>query len=341
MANVKVYFEKQGSGRLCGVHCLNSLLQCPVFTQADLNKYGSDLDKEEAALLAADPSKAPPPRTMTISSLSNQPKSDNVDSTGYFSLSVLERALKSKYGYTVENASRREILNEIKNEGFQNHDGFVIHLRDHWFTARNVNGTWFFLDSLKDGPEIVTEKDLWGTLQGLIQSGNHVFVIRGGRLPTTPPNVRYLAPNQFYLPSAEIHKQSASGGSVSFAVSTEKKTTDWGTLGQGQSLSAKPTDEDNSLQAAIAASLMQSVPSEPEPDAGPSVVTVMVRCVAGRKVRRFSIESPLSLLWQWIWQWMPSGRVLQSPGIKISSDQLEPEIGTVMNGGDQVMFNLV
>ena len=30
-----VYWEKQGSDRLCGVHCLNSLLQGPFFDEVN------------------------------------------------------------------------------------------------------------------------------------------------------------------------------------------------------------------------------------------------------------------------------------------------------------------
>ena len=325
MAETKVYFEKQGGDRLCGVHCLNALLQGPVFTQADLNKFAAELDKEESSLLVSE-QKNQQPRSMTISSLSNRPQSHNVDDTGNFSLGVLEKALKSRFGLVVENAARRDIIQSISREGFKSHDGFVIHLRDHWFSARAIPNPsysgvreWYFLDSLKNGPQPVTENDLWGTIQGLIQSGNNVFTISGGRLPlpisssTKPPVLRA---HQFYLTRKEIKDRLALTNAVDtgegspststpFQVVDPKKQkveTDWSKLGQGQSLSTsgrsvQDTSASDDLAKALAESMKDAPISEPIPEPSSdeppnSIVQLMVRFPSGsRQVRKFSLTN--------------------------------------------------
>ena len=47
----RVYFEKQGKDNLCGLHCINALLQGPVFDEISLSQIAQALDKEEAELL--------------------------------------------------------------------------------------------------------------------------------------------------------------------------------------------------------------------------------------------------------------------------------------------------
>jgi ataxin-3 len=338
MSDLRVYFEKQVD-RLCGVHCLNSLLQGPIFSQSELNKYAAELDKEESALFVADPNQPKPPRSMTISSLSNRPKSHNVDDTGYFSLGVLEKALLSKYNLSVENAARRDIIQQINRDGFESHDGFVIHLRDHWFSARaipnpNYPGVreWFFLDSLKPGPIPITENDLWGTLQGLIQSGDgFVFVVTGGRLPFPMQSSAkpVLRANQFYLTREEIKKRQQQGeasngdqGSYNFTVVDPKAKqpviTDWSKLGSGHSLSGQAlparSPEDDELQRAIQASMRsnskQMVPPEPsssEPSS--NLTTVLVRFPSGqRHVRKFALnKDTVEGLFGWLESLSPEG----------------------------------
>lgn len=50
----KVYFEKQSNDRLCGVHCLNNLLQGPFFDAVDLSEIALRLDEIESSLIKSD-----------------------------------------------------------------------------------------------------------------------------------------------------------------------------------------------------------------------------------------------------------------------------------------------
>ena len=361
MSETKVYFEKQGGDRLCGVHCLNSLLQGPIFTQVDLNKFAAELDKEESALLTAE-QKASQPRSMTISSLSNRPQSHNVDDTGNFSLGVLEKALKSRYSLVVENAARRDIIQSINRDGFEAHDGFVIHLRDHWFSARAIPNPsypgvreWYFLDSLKSGPQPVSENDLWGTIQGLIQSGSNVFSVSGGRLPLpiiSSPKPPVLRAHQFYLTRKEIKDRLALPESVagddgspstSFQVVDPKKPkleTDWSKLGQGQSLSTtRPSQDDDHLAAALAQSLKDAPISEPDPEPcsdepASSIVQLMVKFPSGsRQIRKFLI-SKSTFQDVYVWLKFVAAKSI-SPPILLDEFAL---VGTMDKRGTKIVF---
>lgn len=50
-APVLLYHEKQVAS-LCGVHCLNTLLQGPTFTEMDLSQHALTLDQQERAFMA-------------------------------------------------------------------------------------------------------------------------------------------------------------------------------------------------------------------------------------------------------------------------------------------------
>ena len=49
-----VYFEKQYNDRLCGLHCINSLLQGPYFDAVSLAEITQKLDELEKQLYAED-----------------------------------------------------------------------------------------------------------------------------------------------------------------------------------------------------------------------------------------------------------------------------------------------
>lgn len=313
MSDLRVYFEKQGADRLCGVHCLNSLAQGPFFTQVDLNKLAAELDKEESALLAADPNKPKPPRSMTISSLASRPGSHNVDDTGNFSLGVLEKALGSRFGLEVQNAARKDIIQKINREGLDAHDGFVVNLKEHWFSARAFPNAsypgvreWFFLDSLKPGPIQVTENDLWGTLQGIMQSGGSVFVLTEGKLPETgkkPSSA--LRSNQFFLSREEIKQLHNNTPQSSSTAERKEITTDWSKMGSGNTLGSGSVESRQKILRIEKQETEKNIILKPEPSESVSVdkvATILVRTSLGtREVRRFALENDtLSDLGKWI-----------------------------------------
>lgn len=79
MKEKMIYWEKQDSDQMCGMHCLNSILQGPIFNEIDLAELGAVLDQRERNLLGGESMQT------------------NVNDSGYFSFQVLVEAM-SKIG---------------------------------------------------------------------------------------------------------------------------------------------------------------------------------------------------------------------------------------------------
>ena len=47
-----IYFEKQGADMMCGVHCINALLQGPYFDEVSMSNIALSLDAKEQKLMA-------------------------------------------------------------------------------------------------------------------------------------------------------------------------------------------------------------------------------------------------------------------------------------------------
>ena len=47
-----IYFEKQGRDMMCGVHCINALLQGPYFDEVTMSNIALALDQREKDLMA-------------------------------------------------------------------------------------------------------------------------------------------------------------------------------------------------------------------------------------------------------------------------------------------------
>jgi Ataxin-3 len=45
-----VYWEKQADDKLCGLHCINSVLQAPVYDEITLSQIGINLENDEVEL---------------------------------------------------------------------------------------------------------------------------------------------------------------------------------------------------------------------------------------------------------------------------------------------------
>ena len=95
----RIYFEKQSKDRLCGLHCLNSLLQGPFFDIVSLTEIALELDKEESLLL-----------NKTASSVH-----ENVDPDGNYNIQVLTRAL-TIYKSNIIPMKASKVINMVSNE---------------------------------------------------------------------------------------------------------------------------------------------------------------------------------------------------------------------------------
>lgn len=324
-----VYWEQQGADLLCGVHCLNSLLQGPVYSATDLAAIAGQLDEEEARLIGLAPGDAG--------------ASQNVDASGNFSIGVLERALQRAHsGVQVINMQRSDVKSQVLSNP-ESEGGFICNLHDHWYTVRKVGAKWYNLNSLRQGaPTEISEFHLASFLLSVSETGWTIFVIRGPPLPE-PIRRPMMTSHQFYLDASQIaakHKEfedkerremdeaqrigggggdagdGDSGSAPAFTViapsgSKKPEQTDWAKLGAGQTLSgtasaaAAPAPvDDPDLAAAIAASMGDLASSLEPPVAEPPTgegMAIQVRQPSGKKLsRRFAWEHTLVEVCKWL-----------------------------------------
>ncbi|KAG8779727.1 hypothetical protein FRC12_023886 [Ceratobasidium sp. 428] len=161
-----IYHERQEPGSMmCGQHALNSLLQGNYFTAPDLASIAKELDELE----------------QNVTEGSQSRRSTNMDDTGYFSVQVLENALRNTFGLTLTRWRSQEM------RVFQSHPdnqlAFVLNLEQHWFTLRRFGhkhgkGFWFNLNSFLSAPEWVGSTYLGMVLEQAEREGYSVFVVR-------------------------------------------------------------------------------------------------------------------------------------------------------------------
>ncbi|KAF8893769.1 Josephin-domain-containing protein [Infundibulicybe gibba] len=237
-----IYHEKQQEGSmLCAQHALNSLLQGHYFTAPDLSDIARGLDDLEES----------------YDDSNSGGTSTNMDDTGFFSIQVLENALKV-WG-----------LNLIRWRGeemrpFQDHPqtqlAFILNLEQHWFTLRrfgsadsgvdsNEGGHWFNLNSSLPNPEWVSKLYLGMVLQQAEADGYSVFVVTPGD-PSAPTTLPRTDADEI---AATLDEPRLSGR-PNFQTSRTIKTSPGNNDGF--------EEEDYELQAALQASLMNTDATE-------------------------------------------------------------------------------
>jgi ataxin-3 len=97
----KVYWEKQGQDKLCGVHCVNSLLQGPFFDEITLSEIALELDSKEKQLMAA--------RGFDSQDFLKfmAQESNNVADDGNYSFQVLSEALSRTFNLEMESVDSK------------------------------------------------------------------------------------------------------------------------------------------------------------------------------------------------------------------------------------------
>lgn len=165
---MRIYHEQQES-LLCGQHCLNNLLQGPVFSAPDLADIALSLDRTERAIASGDR----PPL-----------ESSNVDEMGNFSIQVLRNALQI-YNVALISWSSSD---ESGSDPLQEQLGFIINRQSHWFAIRRINGKWWNLNSSQEKPEIISTFHLAAFLSQLRADNYYVFIARGE--PSVDPDAQ-------------------------------------------------------------------------------------------------------------------------------------------------------
>lgn len=226
--NVEMLYHEVQESKLCAVHCVNTVLQGPFFSEIDLAALASDLDRTEHQML---------------NHQHHQEESHNVSMDGDFSIQVLQKALEV---WDLQVIPLHSPVAEPAQVDPELENAFICHLQDHWFCIRKVHGEWYNFDSLYAAPEHLSRFYLSAYLDTLKGFGWSIFIVRGN-FPKECPMTSAEATNgygQWLLPedAERIIKSSSSGQRQQ----------------HHQQPPRTPLTEDDDLNAAIAASLREN-----------------------------------------------------------------------------------
>ncbi|CAL0324741.1 unnamed protein product [Lupinus luteus] len=241
-----LYHEVQES-KLCAVHCVNTVLQGPFFSEFDLAALASDLDCKERQVMM--------PALSSGDFLSEE--SHNVSLDGDFSIQVLQKALEV---WDLQVIPLDSPVAEPAQIDPELESAFICHLQDHWFCIRKVNGEWYNFDSLYAAPQHLSKFYLSAYLDSLKGFGWSIFLVRGN-FPKEFPISSAEASNGYgqWLSPEDAERITKSCNSVQAPHQRinlgQQHSNQFRSFGEAEMLSDM---EDEDLKAAIAASLMDS-----------------------------------------------------------------------------------
>mmetsp|Transcript_66866 Transcript_66866/g.110759 ORF Transcript_66866/g.110759 Transcript_66866/m.110759 type:complete len:465 (+) Transcript_66866:76-1470(+) len=151
-----IYHEKQ-VGSLCALHCINNLLQGPLFDESDFGAVSQELDRAEAQLMGG-----------------QGLDYGNARGDGFFNVQVMQSVLV-RAGYEM----RPLRAADIAQADMAKEIGFILNKREHWFALRRIGQEWFDLNSCIRTPRHYTPSDLRFHISDAVKEGYSVFVVRG------------------------------------------------------------------------------------------------------------------------------------------------------------------
>jgi ataxin-3 len=142
-------------------------------------------------------------------------------------------------------------------------NAFICHLQDHWFCIRKVNGEWYNFDSLYAAPQHLSKFYLSAYLDSLKGFGWSIFLVRGN-FPKECPMSSSEASNgygQWLSPedAERITKSCNPTQAPPQSINPSQQPSDPFLLSGESEMFSEMEDED--LKAAIAASLIDSLPA--------------------------------------------------------------------------------
>ncbi|KAL0922328.1 hypothetical protein M5K25_006304 [Dendrobium thyrsiflorum] len=238
-----LYHEVQ-EAKLCAVHCVNTILQGPFFSEVDLAALASDLDQKERMMM-----------TEVSGGFSGDFLSEgsyNVSMGGDFSIQVLQKALEV---WDLQVIPLDSPIAEASKYDPELENAFICHLQDHWFCIRIVNGEWYNFNSLYPAPEHLSKFYLSAYLDSLKGSGWSIFLVRG-IFPKECPISASDSANGFgqWLTPDDAKRITMSCNQVQGPTSRDPSTPP--TNQSPEEADSIAQQEEQDLRAAIAASLM-------------------------------------------------------------------------------------
>ncbi|KAM0892781.1 hypothetical protein ACQ4PT_025544 [Festuca glaucescens] len=251
-----LYHEVQ-EGKLCAVHCVNTALQGPFFSEFDLAALAADLDQRERQVMLQGVEAAAAATTAAGDFLAEGEGSHNVSLGGDFSIQVLQKALEvwDLQVVPLDSPAAGSSLFDPELE-----IAFICHLQDHWFCIRKVNEEWYNFNSLYPAPEHLSKFYLSAYIDTLKGSGWSIFAVRGNFPKECPMATEGSNGFGQWLTPDDAQRITASCNQVQTPTRQQVVSP---LRGQSQGMSEMELfaaqQEEADLNAAIAASLMDSV----------------------------------------------------------------------------------
>jgi len=250
-----LYHEVQ-EGKLCAVHCVNTALQGPFFSEFDLAALAADLDQRER-LVMLEGSRSPGAGNAAAGDFFAEGEgSHNVSLGGDFSIQVLQKALEvwDLQVIPLDSPAAGSSLFDPEQEV-----AFICHLQDHWFCIRKVNGEWYNFNSLYPAPEHLSKFYLSAFIDTLKGSGWSIFAVRGNFPKECPMATegsngfgQWLTPDDARRITASCNQVQAPTQQVQPPLLGDRS----GGMSEMDMIVAQQEEAD--LNAAIAASLMDT-----------------------------------------------------------------------------------
>ncbi|TKY85331.1 hypothetical protein EX895_005493 [Sporisorium graminicola] len=248
-----IHHERQEPGSmLCAQHALNALLQGQYYDASQLAQIATELDQLEASELG-----------LSAADIAARDRASlNMDDAGFFSVSVLERALQV-WGISICNWRSAEM--RTRHDAPEREAAFVLNLNSHWFTIRSFGTSskfWYNLNSFLAEPQWIGNNYLGTLLHTAETEGYSVFVVQASE-GSAGQGLRESDADQIadHLPppgaaSASAHSSLANQGLRPAGDSTAAPTTPLPSAAT-PSFGLGAEEEDAELQAALSASLEQ------------------------------------------------------------------------------------
>jgi len=248
-------FHEQQEGSLCAQHCLNSLLQGQFYSAVDLAELATELDTMERVRMGEMGEDSPEYQRFI------QQPSSNMDDSGFFSVQVISRAL-SVWGLELVPLNSTNPAAVRAKASAISATAYICNYREHWFTIRRLGSQWFNLNSLLEGPELVSNTYLGEFLAQLQQEGYDIFLVTG-QLPECDADLVLQAVHAVQDAPPRLLGDVESSG----AGKKSRVGSNWGGQGQvtdrrggetGTSSSLAARDEAAELEAAMLMSLAET-----------------------------------------------------------------------------------
>ncbi|TVU36469.1 hypothetical protein EJB05_18405 [Eragrostis curvula] len=244
-----LYHEVQ-EGKLCAVHCVNTALQGPFFSEFDLAALAGDLDQRERQVMLEGGGGTAAAGDFLAEG------SHNVSLGGDFSIQVLQKALEvwDLQVIPLDSPAAGSSLFDPEQEV-----AFICHLQDHWFCIRKVNGEWYNFNSLYPAPEHLSKFYLSAFIDTLKGSGWSIFAVRGNFPKECPMATEGSNGFGQWLTPDDARRITASCNQVESPIqqaNTPVRGDQSGGMSEMDIIAAQQEEAD--LNAAIAASLMDT-----------------------------------------------------------------------------------